>query len=50
MGNVEGQAKESGLNYLEQLYCTTARAGRLAEVGFGVSGEQSLIRLINSTA
>ena len=47
MGSVESEAEESGLDYLKQLYCTTARPGRLAEAGFGVGGEQSLVSLGN---
>jgi hypothetical protein len=42
------ESRESSLDPLEESYCSTARLGRLAEAGFGVSGERSLIRLINS--
>jgi hypothetical protein len=45
MGRAEGAAEESDLDYLKQPYCTTARPGRLAEVGFGVGGEESLVSL-----
>ena len=43
MGSVEGEAAESGLDHWKQPYCTTARPGRLAEAGFGVGGEESLV-------
>ena len=45
MGSVEGEAEKSGLDHWKQPYCTTARPGRLAEAGFGVGGEQSLVSL-----
>jgi len=45
MGSVESEAEKSGLDHLEQLYCTTARLGRLPEAGFGVGGEESLVSL-----
>jgi len=45
MGSVEGEAEESGLDHWKQPYCTTARPGRLAEAGFGVGGEESLVSL-----